>query len=405
MKNPLTLAVLCIGIPGIMACSNKKETVRTATVQSQIITVAGTETPIYIGGYGSSMAYSEKDSCFYLLTDRGPNVEGATSESKVFPIPRYIPHIGKFRLQDSVLVLIEKIELKEANATPFSGIPNSKGDGATNETAYNLQGEIIANTDRRGIDPEGLALAPDGSFWISDEYAPYILHFDSKGLLIEEFSPFNGVLPAHYATRRPNRGMEGLTISKDGNTLYGIMQSPLYYPDKSTKDKSQILRIVSIDIATRKVSEYLYRLENPDMAVSEIIALNNSEFLVLERDGDFPQHGKGFKKIFKINLSKATNVAGDSSYFETMTAGELSKTNIRLVEKQLYVDILAAIPHYPHDKPEGIALITAKKGAVLYIVNDDDFAINAPAVPDGTIVPKQTAGGQRDTNRMYFVFK
>jgi hypothetical protein len=402
MKKIMSYFSLCgvvLGCAAFVAVDIKKAA-DSVPIQSQVITVANSETPVYIGGYGSSMAYSEADSCFYLLTDRGPNVDGATPESKVFPMPDFVPHIGKFRLLDGELVLVEKIELKEANDTPFSGIPTIKGDGSTNETAYTLKGEVISNNDRRGIDPEGLALAPDGSFWISEEYGPYILHFDTKGNLIEEFSPFNGVLPQHYAMRRPNRGMEGLTINADGTMLFGMMQSPLYYPSKETKNKSQLVRIIAINLADKKISEYLYLLSNARNVISEIEAIDNSTFLVLERDGDFPLNGKGCKHIYKINLSKASNIANDNRPFETMSAEILAKNDIRPVSKELFCDILEAIPNYPHDKPEGIALINKH---TLCIVNDDDFGIISPEKPDGSIVPKLSPDGLLDKNKIYFI--
>lgn len=401
----ISFTALCCAILCCSSCSqsnnNEKTEVHSAVIPSVIVNLPETETPIYIGGYGSSMAYCEADSIFYLLTDRGPNADGATHESKVFPMPSFVPHVGKFRLQNGELILIEKIELKDKDGSYFSGIPNAKGDGSTNETAYNLKGEIISNDNRRGLDTEGLAIAPDGSLWISDEYGPYIMRFDAKGNLLEEFSPFNDVLPQHYATRRPNRGMEGLTISKDGKTLYGMMQSPLYYPSEETKNKSTVIRIISIHLENKDISEYVYLLDDPKYVVSEIEAINDSEFLVLERDSDFPINGKGFKKIFKINLSNTTNIAGDSRSFEIMSAEELSKNNIRTAKKELFLDILAAIPDYPHDKPEGIALINNNR--TLCIVNDDDFGIDAPNVPDGTIVPKLITNGKRDRGIIYFV--
>ncbi|MDR0872602.1 MAG: esterase-like activity of phytase family protein [Prevotellaceae bacterium] len=390
----------------LLAQSGQKQNYSIAVVQSAVVTVPESATPVYIGGYGSSMACETTggETVFYLLTDRGPNVEGKTSNSKVFPLPDFVPHIGKFRLENGVLVLMEKIELKEANGTPFSGLPSTEGTAAINETAYNLRGEIINTNGRRGIDPEGLTLAPDGSFWVSDEYAPYILHFDAKGFLLEELNPANGGLPPHYATRRPNRGMEGLTISRDGKTLTGIMQSPLYYP--ATKDNSLYVRIISIDLQSRRTSEYFYPLSSAKYAVSEICTMDNGDFLVLERDSDFPANGKGFKKIFRINLSQATDIAADNRPLETLSAEMLAENHIRPVQKELFWDILATIPSYPHDKPEGIALIN--KGGnfsapTLCIINDDDFGINAPAAPDGTIVPKLAPDGTRDMNVMYFV--
>jgi hypothetical protein len=203
------------------------------------------------------------------------------------------------------------------------------------------------------------------------------LHFDKKGFLLEEFSPFSGGLPAHYATRRPNRGMEGLTVNWDGQTLTGIMQSPLAGAENF---QPLSVRIISINLADKSVREYFYPLSDKKTMVSEIFFLNENEYLVLERDGDFPHNGRSFKKIFKINTSQAGNDG--------------------VLKKELYLDILTAISGYPHDKPEGIFLINKH---TLCIVNDDDFGINAPETPDGTIIPKLAPDGSLDVNVMYFV--
>jgi len=39
------------------------------------------------------------------------------------------------------------------------------------------------------IDAEGLALANGGSFWVSDEYGPYVYHFDTAGKMIGAIRP------------------------------------------------------------------------------------------------------------------------------------------------------------------------------------------------------------------------
>ena len=48
------------------------------------------------------------------------------------------------------------------------------------------------------------------------------------------------------ARRRPNRGMEGLAYDAGADMLFGIMQSPLYNPDASTKDTAVFCRIVAL---------------------------------------------------------------------------------------------------------------------------------------------------------------
>lgn len=39
------------------------------------------------------------------------------------------------------------------------------------------------------IDAEGLALGKDGSFWISDEYGPYVYRFNSAGKMVTAIRP------------------------------------------------------------------------------------------------------------------------------------------------------------------------------------------------------------------------
>ena len=35
--------------------------------------------------------------------------------------------------------------------------------------------------DDYGLDSEGLAALNDGTFWVSDEYGPHIVHYDANG--------------------------------------------------------------------------------------------------------------------------------------------------------------------------------------------------------------------------------
>jgi hypothetical protein len=63
-------------------------------------------------------------------------------------------------------------------------------------------------------------------------------------------------------------------------------------------------RIVTVDLATKAVSEYLYPLANPQetkVAVSEITALTNTTFLVDERDGKL-QPGAD-KKVYVTDIA------------------------------------------------------------------------------------------------------
>jgi len=90
--------------------------------------------------------------------------------------------------------------------------------------------------------------------------------------------------------------MEGLTIPPDGRTLVGIMQNALLQdnaltfnpmdPDHLPTRVSVNTRILTLDLITGATHEYVYSLEaaNQGRGVNEILAINNHEFLVLERD-------------------------------------------------------------------------------------------------------------------------
>ena len=148
------------------------------------------------------------------------------------------------------------------------------------ETPYDINGNVIAKDpskpydpltnpiklDDYGLDSEGLAALNDGTFWVSDEYGPHIVHYDANGKEIGRINPFvNDVrntftLPQEFSYRRANRGMEGLTITPDQKTLVGIMQSTMDLPTKAV-NKSTLTRIVTINLETGKVAQYLYRQE------------------------------------------------------------------------------------------------------------------------------------------------
>jgi hypothetical protein len=44
-------------------------------------------------------------------------------------------------------------------------------------------------------DPEGLALNKDGTFWMSDEYGPYIYLLSKKGKVLQTIVPPDAIIP------------------------------------------------------------------------------------------------------------------------------------------------------------------------------------------------------------------
>lgn len=403
-------------------------------LNEQFQNAAYPETKLQIrgGGFGSdAAAHPINPNQFYALTDRGPNSDfkGSLGEGKQFLVPDYSPKIGLFEVEaDGQIRKIKEIVLKDRNGQPVSGLPNPKALGGTNEIPYDISGNPMTidpskpydsetnpvKTDLNGLDPEGLAALEDGSFWISDEYGPHLVHYDAQGIEIERINPFtqdsrNNViiegrpllLPAEFAKRRTNRGMESLTITPDQSTLVGVMESSMDNPDKSGR-LSTLTRMVMINLKNGVIKQYLCRLDAKEHVNSAIAALSEHEFYVAEHDRQFPlQQSTAKKLIYKFDISQATDInnlqaLSDNSNDERIRCDSelgllingqtleqwiaqdechwdtLAELGIHAVQKTLAVDILQAID-YPHDKLEGIWL---RQDGSIGLLNDDDFAMN-----------------------------
>lgn len=382
---------------------------------------------VTIGGsaFGSGIAAKPGSSMIiYGLTDRGPNVDGPNG-TKIEPLPDFTPSIGEFALVAGKARLLRTIKLRAADGTPMNGLVNSAA--STGETITDLAGNVLP-TSPYGLDSEGLVAMKDGSFWVSDEYGPFVIHFSRYGREIERLSPQSGTLPAELAHRTVNRGMEGLALTPDGKTLVGIMQSALDQSDASKPKNNPLTRIVTIDLKTKATHEYPYLLDDPatnGTANSEITALSNTTFLVDERDGNVEPNA--YKKLYTVDISAATDIgpaatvsgaAYDASLgltvngksLEALTtkkttadaSAALASAGIAPVAKTLTLDLGAYLTalnpkgyFYSHDKVEGLALID--HGHTLVIANDSDFGIagvtgdTAPFTLEAKIQPNGTA--------------
>jgi hypothetical protein len=348
------------------------------------------------GGLGSGLAWAGGNT-FIATPDRGPN---ATNWNAA--LDNTTSYISRFQTLDLALVKNNSgtglgwTMTPTLNATTlmYSATPLAYAAGATpalnSGNHYYFSGrsdnfdpsQPSTNPNNARLDPEGVRVSKDGkSIFVSDEYGPYVYQFDrATGQRIRSYA-----LPANLAVthlsaqgdteisgntvgRVANKGMEGLAITPDGKTLVGIMQAPL------EQDAAKNLRIVTIDIASGTTHEYAYMLTTGS-GVSEIVALNDHQFLVDERDGKGLGDGSkaAVKQIFKIDLDGAQDVSALS--------GDLSA---KAVAKSLVLDVVAVLgangiaPAQVPAKIEGLAFgaDVVDNGVLLhtlYVANDNDF--------------------------------
>ncbi|WP_374464824.1 esterase-like activity of phytase family protein [Chryseobacterium sp.] len=225
---------------------------------TKLATINGVD--VINGGFGSgAAAHPTRKGVFYVITDRGPNTD--FQNGKKFLVPNFTPTIMHFKINaDGNVEVIKYIKLKNPSGQPITGLPNPAGMGSTGEIAYDASGNVLG-TDKYGLDSESIVAAADGTFWVSDEYGPHIVHYSADGIEMERISPV-GVntgprkLPAVLAKRRANRGMEGLCMAPDGRTLVGTIQSMMYVPSKALATNKTLTRIVTFDTVTGQTKQF-----------------------------------------------------------------------------------------------------------------------------------------------------
>lgn len=324
-----------------------------------------------LGGLGSGLAWAGGNT-FIATPDRGPNataynplVDNTTSYIERFQTIRMVlsanagpglpftltPTLTATTLLSSPTALV--YGSGAAGTGTVGGVSYTLGSGVPGLNAVNGKNYFTGRSDNfdpsknssnpnnARFDAEGVRVARDGkSIFVSDEYGPYVYQIDrATGSRIKSFAlPANlaiGNLSAQGAIeisgnatgRVANKGMEGLAITPDGKTLVGIMQAPL------EQDTNGSLRIVTIDIASGATHQYAYMLTTGS-GVSEIVALNDHQFLVDERDGRGLGDGTSarVKQIFKIDLAGAQDVGALS--------GNLSS---KAVAKTLFLDLVPVL--------------------------------------------------------------
>jgi len=353
---------------------------------------------------------------FVAVPDRGPNAEQTNTDAdaaleRPFVLPNYQPRIVRFTYDpsNSAIALGSTILLTRADGiTPVTGRPNIAG---VDEEPVDLNGAVLAY-DPLGADIEGVVIAPNGDYWMVDEYRPAIYRFSSTGVLLSRYVPAGTgalggqpagtygteTLPAEYSTRRANRGFEGMALDTDSGILYAFIQTPLANPTVAASNASKVIRMIGINPADGAVvAEYVYLMDktpfreagqNPDK-IGDAAYAGNRTFYIVERDDSVQRSGK--KMLFQFTLAGATNLRAVGAppllpglTLEQHTPDQLVTAGIRAVSK-IKTANLPSIGYFEGDKLEGVAWLG---NGELALINDNDFGIAPlplPIPPNGTV--------------------
>ena len=237
------------------------------------------------------------------------------------------------------------------------------------------------------FDIESIQQVEDGTFWIGDEFGPFLLHVDANGKVLDPpiplpnvSSPQNPYLEDPSEANLPrSRGFEGMALSVDGTKLYPMLEGALI------TDPDQTRRIIyEFDLRSKNYTgnQFYYRVENSTHAIGDFIAINEHEFLVIERDGSQGDLS-GFKKIFKINLS---NLDSDGFVEKVEVVDLLNISDPELISLPAEPgDIGLGDPFaFPFVTIEGVVIIDP---STLGVLNDNNYPFSTgrnPNKPDNT---------------------
>jgi len=354
---------------------------------------------------------SDPKGVFYTITDRGPNIDcedsskllgwKVCSKGKIFPMPQFNPSILKWKIDElNRPQLLSILPLRNRNQDPVSGLSNP-WTSATAETAFDWNGDVL-RPDPDGIDPEGLVMLSDNSFWVTEEYGPSLMHIAPSGEILERWVPEGmehdlatanypvlGKLPAILKQRKLNRGLEALALSPDGERLTLAMQSALENPGSKTAKSSRVVRILTVDLNQKKVDGmYAYEMDaaenfeaphldsvkSSDLKISAMTFLGN-RLLIQERTDET-------MKIFECTLGP--NLL-NTKLATSMSSPTLEESKTKGFSKRLVWDALTAKDVTPK-KIEGMVVMD---NATLLLVNDNDFGVSGETSEALLIQPKK----------------
>jgi hypothetical protein len=377
--------------------------------------------PSYCSGLAFKGIADNGDLEFYGVTDRGPNGDGPNVPNgsgflttKIFPAPSFTPSIGIITVGRDGAKLTSTMPLRVSATLKASGLPLPP-DVTGNVTEAPLLDQMIVDLGSKatyhpgGIDTESMAFDRKRSvLWMSDEYGPFIVKVDlAAGIVLEKFGPGTG-LPAIFAKRRANRGMELMAFDAKTDKLHACLQSPLsdgkafYSVSNKTEAVERFARFIrwaEFDIGTSATTYmYAYPLNGADYAkgrtgnakLGDMVSIGDGKFIVIEQGEG--ADGEVFNKLMLVDIAGASDIAAaafnpaTSDLEKSSMAGAVVNgadwSTVVPLKKTVLLDLKAI--GWRAEKAEGLALVD---DATLALANDNDFGLVTKIfTPDGVAV-------------------
>lgn len=222
---------------------------------------------------------------------------------------------------------------------------------------------------------ESIRRDKNGHLWFGDDFGPFLVKTDGNGAVLRSeiampgvTSPSNPHLAGKPPTLQDVSGIQGLAINDAGDTLFTLLGGTV----EGDAPRSLRISAFSVDKEQYTGEVWHYRLDAQGTNIGDMVAVNDHQFLVIERNGT---EADRFKKVFMIDLD-----AVDAEGF-------VAKTEV--------VDLMRLADPYdlngdgrtrfsfPFATIDGLLLLDA---STLIVVNDNGYpgSSRTPGVPDPT---------------------
>lgn len=221
-------------------------------------------------------------------------------------------------------------------------------------------------------DLEGIAVGPDGSFWLASEgrngtRPNAIIKTDPHGNVLAEIQ-----LPAALADNARNNGFEGIAVTGKAGEEVVYVAIQRAWPDAGDTDQVNT-KIGRYQVECGEWTFVHYPLQSEGqgdwIGLSELTLLPDGTFAVIERDkGWGPSTGFNaeLKAIYRVDLENAN--------FRNYEAG----VTLTTIDKTLLIDVLPTMQRrsiWTAEKLEGFAV---NRNGKTYFVTDNDGVDDAP---------------------------
>ncbi|GAA3538618.1 esterase-like activity of phytase family protein [Nonomuraea rosea] len=221
------------------------------------------------------------------------------------------------------------------------------------------------------FDVESIVRTADGTYWVGDEFGPFLLHFDRQGRLLQApielpgvKAPENPALNGGQPNLASSKGYEGMARSVDGRRLYPLLEGTV------NGDPAGTLRMNEFDLRKGAYTgrRWTYRLDDPSHAIGDAIAVDRNRFLIIERDnlqGDAA-------KVKRIYLADMRDRDHDGALDKTLVADLLNIADPRGLGGA------AGTFRFPFQTIEDVAILDDRTLAVL---DDNNFPFSNGRTP------------------------